>query len=176
MFYTAIVDLTKNPDNPRVVKDEGFQKLKESLQSERGREFFEARPIICSKREGDKVVIIAGNTRYQAAKDLGWTEVPVVVMDGLTKEQEEEIITRDNVQNGEWDWDKLFNEWDTEKLEEWGLDLPEWTTAEEQEEENIQEKKHMLTLTFPTEEDKMNALMEIEKVMVRYVGATITYT
>lgn len=116
-----IEDLKKNPNNPRIIKDEGFNKLKESLQSSKGKEHFDARPCIVSTRTGENI-IIAGNTRFQAAKELGWKEVPTVIMEGLTEDQENEIIIRDNVNNGDWDTAMLLN-WDREKLEEWGADV-----------------------------------------------------
>lgn len=124
--YVGLSAISKNPKNPRIIQNEGFQKLKESLSSSKGKEHFEARPCIVSKRTG---YIIAGNTRFQAAKELGWEEVPVVFMD-LTEEQENEIIIRDNVSNGEWDWSMLANEWDSEKLLEWGLDVPNIETID----------------------------------------------
>ena len=124
MQYIALTELKKNPNNPRIIKDEGFKKLKESLKSKRGKDHFEARPCIVSTRTGENI-IIAGNTRYQAAKDLGWEEVPTVILEDLTEAQEQEIIIRDNVSNGEWSYEILANEWDREKLEEWGVDLPE---------------------------------------------------
>ena len=123
MNYTKVGELLVNPSNPRIVKDDKYKILKESLASTRGKDVFEARPVIVSNRTGENI-IIAGNTRYRAAKDLGWKEVPTVIMEGLTEEQEQEIIIRDNVSNGEWDWDILGNEWDTAKLVEWGLDIP----------------------------------------------------
>lgn len=122
-------DLKKNPANPRIIKDHQYKKLKESLQSERGKDFFDARPVIVSNRTGENI-ILAGNTRYQAAVDLGWKEIPTVIMEGLTEEQEQEIIIRDNVSNGEWNWEQLANEWDSEKLLEWGLEIPETTNLE----------------------------------------------
>lgn len=131
MQYRDVVDMKKNPKNPRIIKDNGFLKLKESLSSEKGKEHFEARPCIVSTRTGENI-IIAGNTRYQAAKDLGWKEIPVVIMEGLTEDQENEIIVRDNVSNGEWDWGILTSEWDVKKLEEWGLDIPELEILDEE--------------------------------------------
>jgi site-specific DNA-methyltransferase (adenine-specific) len=134
-MYAKISELKKNPNNPRIVKDEGFKKLKASLSSSKGKEHFEARPCIVSTRTGENI-IIAGNTRYQAAKDLGWQEVPVVIMEELTEEQEQEIIIRDNVTNGEWNWEQLANEWDSEKLAEWGVDLPEIETIDPEAQED----------------------------------------
>ena len=126
MEYVSVKKLKKNPSNPRIIKDKAFLQLKDSLLSDKGKEHFEARPCIVSKRTG---YIIAGNTRFQAAKELGWEEVPVVFMD-LTEEQENEITIRDNVSNGEWDWSMLANEWDSQKLIEWGLDVPEMEIIE----------------------------------------------
>lgn len=132
MVYVPIHDLQVNKANPRVVRDVAFKKLKESLQGAKGKEMFEARPCIVSNRTGENI-IIAGNTRYKAAKELKWQEVPAVIMEGLTEEQEQEIIIRDNITNGEWDWETLANEWDAVKLEEWGVDLPEMTELETEE-------------------------------------------
>lgn len=131
MQYIALKELKKNPNNPRIIKDEGFKKLKASLKSKRGKDHFEARPCIVSRRTGENI-IIAGNTRYQAAKDLGWEEVPTVILEDLTEEQEQEIIIRDNVSNGEWSYEILANEWDSEKLEEWGVEIPELEILDEE--------------------------------------------
>jgi hypothetical protein len=62
--------------------------------------------------------------RLKACIAAGLKEVPIIVADQLTDEQKGEFIIKDNVGFGEWDWDLLANEWDTDKLEEWGLDLP----------------------------------------------------
>lgn len=50
--------------------------------------------------------------------------MPIIKASNLTEEQQKEFIIKDNVGFGEWDWDVLANEWDNEKLEEWGLELP----------------------------------------------------
>ena len=57
-------------------------------------------------------------------KEAGWKEVPVDVVD-WSEEQQKEFIVKDNVGFGEWDWNMLANEWDADKLSEWGLDVPE---------------------------------------------------
>jgi DNA modification methylase len=74
--------------------------------------------------------------RLKALNELKYKEVPVIVADEWTEEQKHEFLIKDNVGFGEWDWDILANEWDTEKLEDWGLDLPvDLSVAEELEAE-----------------------------------------
>lgn len=117
LIYRKIEDLKKLENNPRTITEEQLSKLKESI--ERNPDYFEARPLILSNRTG-AFVIIAGNQRYDACVQLGITEVPTVLIDGLTEEREREIIIRDNVNNGEWDVTKLM-EWDCNQLLDWGV-------------------------------------------------------
>lgn len=126
--YRALKDLKELPGNPRTIKKDQFEKLKASIKA--NQDYFEARPIILSDRTGE-LVILAGNQRYKAAKALGMTEVPTILLPNLTEEREREIIIRDNVENGDWDWDALFNEWDEVKLDEWGVDVPRPKTYED---------------------------------------------
>lgn len=116
--YRAIAELKELPGNPRTIKKDQFEKLKTSIKD--NADYFEARPIILSDRTGE-LVILAGNQRYKAAKAIGLKEVPTILLPNLSEEREKEIIIRDNVENGDWDWDALFNEWDTDKLQEWGV-------------------------------------------------------
>ena len=116
--YRPIKDLKELPGNPRTIKKDQFEKLKQSIKD--NADYFEARPIILSDRTGE-LVILAGNQRYKAAKAIRLKEVPTILLPNLTEEREKEIIIRDNVENGDWDCDALFNEWDTDKLQEWGV-------------------------------------------------------
>ena len=118
--YREISELNELEGNPRTIKKDDFERLKKSLQD--NQDYFEARPLILSDRTG-KLVIIAGNQRYKAAKAIGLTEVPTVLLSGLSEEREREIVIRDNVENGEWDMDILANEWDTTDLKEWGAEI-----------------------------------------------------
>ena len=70
------------------------------------------------------MVILGGNMRFKACKEAGLKEVPIIVADNLTEEQQREFLIKDNTSGGEWDFDMLANEWDVEKLEDWGLDVP----------------------------------------------------
>lgn len=129
MEYMKLTDIKPLENNPRIIKDDDMKKLRKSIKD--NPDFFEARPIVCSDRTGE-LVIIGGNMRYRAAKLNGLTEVPVYVMHGLTEEREKEIIIRDNINNGEFDWDKLANEWNVEDLKDWGVTgIPKYETDEE---------------------------------------------
>jgi len=127
MKYRKLSELKKLEGNPRLIKDNQFKILCESIRN--NKEYFEARPVILSDRTGS-LVIIAGNMRYEAAKAVGLKEVPTFLIENLTGEKEKEIIIRDNVQNGEWDMD-LLSTWDDLPLTDWGVDLPEdWMGGE----------------------------------------------
>ena len=112
-----ISDIKANPNNPRLIKDDKFKKLVESVKS--FPEMLELRPIVVNK----DMIILWGNMRYKACKEAWLKEIPVIVADNLTEEQEREFLIKDNVSGGEWDWDILANEWDKEELEEWWLDV-----------------------------------------------------
>jgi len=68
--------------------------------------------------------VLGGNMRLKACVEAGLVEVPIIIADNLTKEQEKEFLIKDNVSGGEWDWDIIANEWNEVELIEWGLDLP----------------------------------------------------
>ena len=110
-------EIKPNPNNPRLIKDDKFKKLCQSLKD--FPEMLELRPIVVNKDH----IILGGNMRYKAAKEIGLKEIPVTIAD-LTPEQEREFLIKDNVSGGEWDWELLANEWDSEELEAWGLDIP----------------------------------------------------
>lgn len=107
-----------NPDNPRIIKDDKFLKLVQSLRD--FPKMMQIRPIVVNA----DMVVLGGNMRLRAAKDAGYKEVYIIRADELTPEQQREFIIKDNVGFGEWDYEALANEWDAAQLEEWGLDLP----------------------------------------------------
>lgn len=119
IVYRKLSEMKKLEGNPRKITPEQLSTLKESIQ--RNKDYFEARPLILSNRTGE-LVVIAGNQRYEACKQLGIDECPTVLLEGLTEEREKEIIIRDNVSNGEWD-EELLKEWDAAELQDWGLDI-----------------------------------------------------
>ena len=107
-----------NPNNPRIIKDDKFKKLVQSIKD--FPEMLNIRPIVVNK----DMIILGGNMRYKACKEAGLKEVPIIITD-LTEEKQREFLIKDNTSGGEWDWEVLANEWDVEELESWGLDVPE---------------------------------------------------
>jgi hypothetical protein len=115
--------LVLNENNPRIIKDEKFKKLVQSIKD--FPEMLNLRPIVVN----EQMVILGGNMRYRACIEAGLKEIPVTIAKGLTQEQEAEFIIKDNASFGDWDWDTLANEWDNTKLGDWGIDL--WKPIEE---------------------------------------------
>lgn len=119
-----MVKLTKikpNPDNPRIIKDERFKKLVQSIKD--FPKMMELRPIITD----EKGMILGGNMRLKAIQELGMKEIPdswVKKASDLTEEQKREFIIKDNIGFGDWGWETLANNWDEQQLEEWGLEIP----------------------------------------------------
>ena len=112
-----ITEIKANPNNPRILKDDKFKKLVTSI--EKFPEMADVRPIVVNM----DMVVIGGNMRLRAMKEVGWKEAPVQIVD-WTEEQQKEFIIKDNLGYGEWDWDDLANNWDEQELTDWGLDIP----------------------------------------------------
>ena len=127
MIKVKITDIKTNPNNPRIIKDEKYKKLLKSI--EEFPDMLNKRPIVAFTDKDGKYVVLGGNMRLKALKELKYKEAPIIVADEWTEEQKHEFLIKDNVGFGEWDWDMLANEWDTEKLNDWGLSVP--TFAEE---------------------------------------------
>lgn len=124
-----ISEIKPNPNNPRVIKDEKFAKLVQSLKS--FPDMARVRPIVVNK----DMVVLGGNMRLKAMIEAGWKEAPVTVVDWDEAKQKEFII-KDNVGFGEWEWDILANEWDASELSEWGLDIPDFKVEGEAQEDD----------------------------------------
>ena len=122
-------DIKLNEHNPRTINKLQLDKLVKSVQE--FPEMTELRPIVVDETN----TILGGNMRYRAMQKLGMSTTEVVKVSGLTDEQKREFIIKDNVAFGDWDWDALANEWDTDELNEWGLDIPEPDKVDQEVEE-----------------------------------------
>ena len=120
-----INEIKPNPSNPRIIKDDKFKKLVKSIQD--FPQMLELRPIVIDENN----IVLGGNMRLKACIEAGLKDVPVKQAKELTEEQKKEFIVKDNVGFGEWDWSDLANNWETEELEEWGLDIIGFSNIED---------------------------------------------
>jgi DNA modification methylase len=126
MKQVPLKDIKSNPNNPRVIKDEKFAKLVQSLKDLP--EMASVRPIVVNQ----DMIVLGGNMRLKAMKEAGWKEAPVEVVD-WDEDKQRQFIIKDNVGFGEWDWEMLANEWDADELDDWGLDVPAFDDPKELE-------------------------------------------
>ena len=120
-----LTEIKNNPNNPRILKDDKFTKLVKSIKE--FPKMLEIRPIVVNS----DMIVLGGNMRLKACKEAGLKEVPIVLADDLTEDEQKQFIIKDNVGFGEWDWEMLANEWEADLLEEWGLDVPDFSITEE---------------------------------------------
>ena len=113
------------PTNPREISDEKFEQLKHNI--EQHPEFLKYNMLKVFP-VGEQYVVIGGNMRLKALRDLGYTQVPCAILDADTDAEELKAYTiLDNVGFGKWDWIKLEQDWSGEQLEDWGIDV-DWTS------------------------------------------------
>ena len=120
--------LRKHPDNPRIIKDQKYFALVKSMET--FPEMLEKRPIVVN----EDLVVLGGNMRLRAAQDAGISEVWIDVAVGWSEAKQKEFVIKDNTNAGEWDFNMLANEWESDDLLDWGVDIPEPKEVEEKEE------------------------------------------
>lgn len=122
-------EVKRNPNNPRIIKDDKFTKLVKSIKE--FPKMLEIRPIVVNA----DMIVLGGNMRLKACKEAGLKEVPVIFAHDLTEEEQKQFIIKDNVGFGEWDWDMIANEWDAAEIQEWGFDIPGFDNVDDLGEE-----------------------------------------
>jgi len=119
-----ITEVIANPNNPRLIKDDKFKKLVKSIQD--FPDMLNVRPIVVNK----DMVVLGGNMRLKAIKEAGLKEINVDIVD-WNEQQQKEFIIKDNASFGEWDWSDLANNWDSEELTDWGVDIIGFSNVED---------------------------------------------
>ena len=172
MQLVKITEVKVNPNNPRLIKDDKFKKLVQSIKD--FPEMLNIRPIVVNQ----DMIILGGNMRYKACKEAGLKEIPIIKTD-LTEEQQREFLIKDNTSGGEWNWEVLANEWDSEQLEAWGLDVPISLESKDNNAEDIVEAeqsvqlipgKEYLLIVFDNDIEFEEAKKELQLKMVRRGG------
>ena len=90
------------------------------------------RPMVCVTDIDGKLFPLGGNMRLRAIQELGMKEIPdtwVTLADDWTEEKRKEFTIKDNASCGEWDWESLANEWDSEQLSDWSLNIPSFAVT-----------------------------------------------
>ena len=124
-------------------------------------ERLESIPSYKSKTEAEKELLVSYWSKWQ---ENPATEI--IRADKLSDEEKREFVIKDNVGFGDWDWDMLANEWDSEKLEEWGLDV--WVSEDidlnefftEQEDDGSGKKSKIILEYSEDEYDKVIAAFD----------------
>ena len=115
------------PRNPRWIRDARYEALKKSIQD--APEMLDLRELLVyplSDLEGheDKFIVIGGNMRLRACTELGFDEVPCKVLPLETPVKKlREYVIKDNESFGQNDYDILADEWDSEELQGYGMEL-----------------------------------------------------
>lgn len=167
-MIVSIDKIQLNPSNPRFIRDSQYTKLLKSIKD--FPEMMDIRPLVCFTDNG-MYTILGGNMRFRAAKELGYKELKIVLADNLTESQRDEFLIKDNLGFGDWNYDQLANEWDSEKLIEWGMDLPGFDLPSEDQLDKP--KKPTMNITFESPEQLQQAEIEIAELLDRkFKGAT----
>lgn len=125
------------PKNPRFIRDNRFAALKKSIED--APEMLTLRELIVYPL-GKMYVVICGNMRLRACREIGYKELPCkVLQEDTPPEKLREYAIKDNNGFGEDDWDLLANEWEADELKDWGIELPtEWGGTEDEDVEDTE--------------------------------------
>lgn len=148
------------PKNPRFIRDEKFQDLKKSIKE--SPEFLRANTLKVYQLKNGKYIVIGGNMRLRACRELLMKEVPCYVFPkSTTMKKLREYALKDNLAYGQIDWDDIANEWDAEELKEWSFDMPEdfkdeFSPLEDDEEQDKDSEQQKADETRPEVEELLN--------------------
>ena len=123
------------PRNPRKWTKEDVTALAASIVETP--ELFEARPLLVVPR-GDRYIVIGGNMRLAAARELAMSAPPCYDIEDRSTENLKRMALKDNASFGEWDTVALADEWSDCPLAEWGIVLPPAPVEEQEEEQEIE--------------------------------------
>jgi len=126
----------------------------------------EVRPIVVA--DG---IVVGGNMRLLAMKDLGFREVTAIDVTDWTQGQRDEFMIKDNLNFGDWDYDILANEWEGTDLDNWGLDL--WQEEDEKEEAQDTFLKGIKIDFIMDDYDTANELINALKNSDTYIGGIV---
>ncbi|MEI6228972.1 MAG: DNA methyltransferase [Candidatus Saccharibacteria bacterium] len=163
--------LNPAPYNPRKWTDEATEQLKDSI-----RNFGMVDPILVNGAENRKNIVIGGHFRLKVAKELGFTEIPVVYLDIPDEAKEKELNIRLNKNLGDWDYSLLAN-FDASLLTDIGFsseELDEVFNLELDEPENFNLEKELEKLDIDTIEAKNGDVYQLGDSRLMVGDSTIS--
>ena len=151
MLKTALTKLKKHPENPRIIKDQKFKDLCDSIKE--FPEMQKAKPLIVNMQNE----VIGGNQRLAAMRHLGYTEAYVTQVDWDIVKQNMFIIL-DNTHYGDWNYDILANNFDPVELDKLGVNVPIEIDRDDEivfEEDRLPKHKVEVVLESEDEQEKL---------------------
>lgn len=110
------------PKNPRFFRDYRYEAMKKSIQD--SPEMLELRELIVYPYPEGRFVVVCGNLRLRASRELGYKKLPCKILGKDTPPKKlREYASKDNVSFGENDKDIIENEWDKSELQDWGMEF-----------------------------------------------------
>ena len=156
-----ISDLVPHPENPRQMTEKQVKDLTASLKK------FNLAEIPAINTDN---TILAGHQRLIIMSQLGRgeEEIDVRIPSRLLSDKEaKEYLIRSNKNTGEWDMDKLANNFDVGELKEWGFEDFEFGINEKESKENDLSEKitgsYEVVVELDCEEDQQNVYEKLTK-------------
>lgn len=171
LIKVRIADLKETENNPRTITKEDFERLKNSLQEDP--EFLEAREIVVD----ENLTILGGHQRVRALQQLGNNEIEVKQVIGWSEEKKRKFVIKDNLQNGQWDFELLANAWDDLPLDEWGAGI-KWADELEQPTDLDADGKDdgiYIKISFKSEDEANRFLDEMRADINKYDCSMTTH-
>lgn len=126
------------PKNPRFFRDYRYDAMKKSIED--SPEMLNLRELIVYP-VGERYIVVCGNLRLRACKELGYKELPCKVLNPETPVKKlREYATKDNVSFGENDMDVMMNDRDKSELQDRGIEF-----APEPEKDEFKERFEAIT-------------------------------
>lgn len=159
-------DLKPNPNNPRVITSLMLDKLKKSIQD--FPDMLELRPIILDLDN----TILAGNMRHKALTELGYVEAPCIYATDLSEDEKKDLLIKNNLSFGEWDWEEIITNWQVDSIRDWGLEVPGFFFDDDEEPdfEPVEEFNRIKNITLICDRDHYVKLLDELNAVVRREG------
>lgn len=162
------------PRNPRSWTYEDMKRLQNSILE--SPELFEVRGLIVYPFN-DRYVVIGGNMRLSAAKEMRLKQAPCVILPEETSiEKLQEMVIKDNGSFGRWDESLLTMEWSDCPFAEWGVDLFEEAESEQPKSSLEKDSRSVFAVTFESDEfmfvkERLGYIdSEPEKALLKLLG------